>query len=235
MKKLILLLICWSTFTLSKAQGWTCNQSTASIVTVFYPNTTTNYTVSNSMNDLIYLCSANATVYDTSEIINCNSVIIDAFSTYIYSAAEGCTGVKWIYMKANSNLTIKNLGSGGGVYIYREPGANITNLSSTSVSITACSTITIPSINCMVGIDEKMQSKSDISVYPNPAEGFIYISSNGLNSFDTLEIVNVFGVSVLRTSFKHEIDISQLAPGIYNLKVQDSKDRTTIRKLIIAR
>ena len=60
---------------------------------------------------------------------------------------------------------------------------------------------------------------TDNSVYPNPATTEINILFPSANNF-TIEIINTLGETVSLTQNQNKIDISQLAEGIYFLKVK---------------
>ncbi|MBV7268089.1 T9SS type A sorting domain-containing protein [Winogradskyella luteola] len=69
----------------------------------------------------------------------------------------------------------------------------------------------------------------DVSFYPNPAKGLITINRNG---FET-KIYSTLGELVMISS-KKEIDISNLAPNIYLVKIEsNTTDYYTIKRLII--
>ena len=72
-----------------------------------------------------------------------------------------------------------------------------------------------------------------LSIYPNPVSGGkVYISSSK-NQDKVVEIFNVLGKSVHKTRIRgREMDVSNLTPGIYILKIQEGKAKAT-RKLVV--
>lgn len=91
-------------------------------------------------------------------------------------------------------------------------------------------------INDCTGIDENDQS--EMSIYPNPANDNFTICLNG-NDKVTLTLVNAIGKTVYSRSDVQvngtsttQIDASQLAPGMYFLKVEGSRINTA-QKVII--
>lgn len=72
-----------------------------------------------------------------------------------------------------------------------------------------------------------------LSIYPNPViGGKVYISSTR-NQDKVIEIFNVLGKSVYKTRIRgKEMDVSNLTPGIYILKIQEGKAKAT-RKLVV--
>ena len=72
-----------------------------------------------------------------------------------------------------------------------------------------------------------------LSIYPNPVVGSkVYITSNK-NQTKEVEIYNVLGKKVLiaRVTGK-ELDVSELTPGIYILKIKEGVTQAT-RKLVV--
>jgi hypothetical protein len=59
-----------------------------------------------------------------------------------------------------------------------------------------------------------------IKVYPNPASGILYLSSQKYFDLDwEIQITDAFGQIILKLPYRNEIDVSQLSYGYYNLKI----------------
>jgi len=83
---------------------------------------------------------------------------------------------------------------------------------------------------------EEPESGTDVAISPNPATDFLEISYTNINHTlksvvnSSLEIYNVFGekilsssqYSVLYTQYSAKLDVSDLLPGVYFLKVGDT-------------
>ncbi len=76
-------------------------------------------------------------------------------------------------------------------------------------------------------------SNDGLSFYPNPAtSGKIFIASKS-NIAKEVEIYDVLGKKVFQTfSSSKEINISNLSPGVYIIKIKENENTAT-RKLII--
>lgn len=73
-----------------------------------------------------------------------------------------------------------------------------------------------------------------ISIYPNPTDGKITINSTEKGYFKTLDIFDSHGRKVFYKSqieSNYEIDLSELKPGIYFIKIDDGQN-TFIREII---
>lgn len=86
------------------------------------------------------------------------------------------------------------------------------------INDTAKAQITVP---CQItSLDDNLDQ--NLSIYPNPSEGMIYIESDELQ-IESLEILDINGKSVIqKTGNSREIDISELSNGYYLLKVNST-------------
>jgi len=87
------------------------------------------------------------------------------------------------------------------------------------------------------GIDEN--SKSDYTIYPNPANDFLVLETSNAKTEDlSLRIFNVLGETVFNKDIKYssestfKIDLSQMGEGVYFIRIA-SKTATEIKKIII--
>ncbi len=75
--------------------------------------------------------------------------------------------------------------------------------------------------------------KTELNFYPNPAtDGKIYITSNTATSNKEVEIFDVLGKSVLKTTTVRELNISSLEAGVYLIKIKEGENSVT-RKLVV--
>ena len=86
-----------------------------------------------------------------------------------------------------------------------------------------------------VGLDEVYnRNYKDFSIYPNPADGMVTLISD-FNSIETIDIINFKG-QIVRTikisSANQQIDLSELAKGLYMVKVR-SNEYYKAKKLIL--
>ncbi|MFY0715256.1 DUF4955 domain-containing protein [Seonamhaeicola sp. NFXS20] len=85
--------------------------------------------------------------------------------------------------------------------------------------------------------NEYIKKRNSIKVYPNPVSNKLYIKSNN-SSFEqeTVSLFNVLGKQVYFSKDINGIDVSELAKGIYFLKIKGDDGSATVvetRKIII--
>lgn len=74
-------------------------------------------------------------------------------------------------------------------------------------------------------------SETFFSIYPNPASKFLNIETNSEITLDKLSITNVTGQKIKVDKSSSTIDISNLSPGLYFLKIETVKE-ILIKKII---
>jgi len=107
-----------------------------------------------------------------------------------------------------------NLQDGNGTQDYfgeHTPGSNSINFETLSVG-------------------ENILETVDISIYPNPASEFINIEST--KTIDKIELYDLLGKRVLRTTETNQIKINHLPNGVYLLKVF-SDNKSITKKIVI--
>ena len=128
---------------------------------------------------------------------------------FTYSGSPYAT-ISWDF---GDGTTITNTPS--PTHTYTSPGnypVCVTATNSCGVN-TACHTISI--INSVGDVN----GLTGLSIYPNPATHEVTIGNAGAGT--TLEVYNTVGIRILRTSLKgtkDEVDISNLAPGVYLMR-----------------
>jgi hypothetical protein len=74
--------------------------------------------------------------------------------------------------------------------------------------------------------------ESDIQVYPNPTDGKLHIQSESL-PIERLSLITLSGHKVIEKTMvdkaRPTLDMSELAPGVYILTIQTSKEMSTVR------
>ncbi|MGZ4038206.1 MAG: T9SS type A sorting domain-containing protein [Bacteroidia bacterium] len=220
---------------MTKSQAYmpySCNQSTEIATYTFYPNSTTNFTNTGGVNNGLYLCGSNTTVYDTTNT-SCARVFMNANCTYVLKSMGPCAGDKLIYMKGNSTVIIKSSIYAQGYIIYKEPSSTVINQSTATVNSTVCPSVSLPPISCAVGVQELNVQRPELIVSPNPTNGIITIEilNNDLSAPSELKIINALGQEMKREALndQQQVDLSGFSQGLYilqlfqNGKVSDSK------------
>ena len=82
---------------------------------------------------------------------------------------------------------------------------------------------------CLLGVDEFLMS--DISVTPNPAKNYIKLEfPQSITEFST-ELYDITGKQVLKATNSMNIDVSNLQPGVYLLRIETIQGSVT-RKIV---
>jgi photosystem II stability/assembly factor-like uncharacterized protein len=80
------------------------------------------------------------------------------------------------------------------------------------------------------------RDESWIEIFPNPVDNLLYIHMDSPVTFDLIQIINSNGTLVaqkkIENCFETTIDVSNLAPGIYHLKIIGDSE-TIIKKVLI--
>ncbi len=122
----------------------------------------------------------------------------------VVSIAIDENGSKWMATKGEMGAL------GGGVAVFNEFG--------------------IPS-----SIKTNNNSEKNLKIYPNPASDYLYVESNTNLNIKYVEIINIKGSCVKRQNLNNnnqsQINVKNLSPGIYLLKVYSSNG-IIVRKII---
>ena len=197
---------------------------------LFYPNTVSTPTF--FTNGVQYLCGPNTIVYDTISNPNGLRVYVNTGSTLFFNKGYPLGPATNIWLKNSSTLNLVGV-NGYPLNIYYEPGAIINNSASVITSSTMCSNIIFPVVNCSTGINEDIELLNSLKIYPNPVSNTLYLSNEKYFEEEVqIEIVNCLGQTVLKLSYKNEVDISGFSSGCYTLKITTSNKQLYHSKFI---
>jgi len=89
------------------------------------------------------------------------------------------------------------------------------------------------SANATLSADKEVKFANELSIYPNPAANIINIKTQ--NTISKVLIFDVTGKNILKENNikNNSLNISNLNSGIYFIKILDSNNYKTTRKLII--
>lgn len=86
-------------------------------------------------------------------------------------------------------------------------------------------------VNQLVGIKDLSNDFTDFTLYPNPTEGMLFISSTKV-----IDQINVFSTDgklmVSQSGVSESIDLSMLSPGVYLIEVQSEKSNG-VKRIVI--
>lgn len=88
---------------------------------------------------------------------------------------------------------------------------------------------TIQNVNVIISGIEDINTKKEISIYPNPGTDFIQLKTN--LKYASILIMDVTGKTIISSNYNTSIDISNLTKGIYFIKIIGEK-KFVIKKFI---
>ena len=84
---------------------------------------------------------------------------------------------------------------------------------------------------CDIDDIEENMAENGIEVYPNPAKDFVKILNDNNLNIKNIEIVDIFGRTVISTEKCEDIDVSELPEGQYFVKI--TGESTIVKKLSV--
>ncbi len=129
----------------------------------------------------------------------------------------------------DTTLYVKDLYDGGTeTYSYCENDSMI--YKDSGFGFTPANTCDFP-----VGINSTPPQQK-LTLFPNPASGIVHVEFPNHNSFERLEIIDPLGrtIKLMHTNGnqKMQLDVSELANGIYLVKIS-GKDQSTTTRLVV--
>lgn len=84
--------------------------------------------------------------------------------------------------------------------------------------------------DCIINSSQSLELNNSLAIFPNPAKSEINIKHPTTNNY-YVEIFNSFGLSVLKNQNSNKINISNLSPGIYILRLYENGNITQTKFL----
>lgn len=182
----------------------------------------------------VVLTDTNGCVYTDELLISFDAPILPTFNSF-YQIDCNETEVIQYNAQDYSSVTF----SIGGVPTQNSfgpnnliPGSNTVLVSLTDINgCEVMDTITIE--YCTSGVEANDHNNNGISVYPNPAEDYLYVDLNGMkNEGIKIKLIDNMGRIIRETKYQEKISVSELARGTYIIKlVHDSN--VIFEKLIV--
>jgi hypothetical protein len=105
------------------------------------------------------------------------------------------------------------------------PLANTTYTVIITNTVIGCSNSASVAVNCIVGIPDENNAKTEITISPNPTTGIINLQGDFYEKDFQLSLYNPYGKMILQVENARKIDLSGYPEGIYYLSVK-CDDRT---------
>ncbi len=75
-------------------------------------------------------------------------------------------------------------------------------------------------------------AKEEIKIHPNPAEDFISLQLPSETEIENISIYNIIGQKLISTTSTENIQVSNLTPGAYFIKITDTNTQKITKKMI---
>ena len=85
---------------------------------------------------------------------------------------------------------------------------------------------------CDIDAIEEDGAESNLSLYPNPACGHVKVMNNDHLTITSIEVIDLFGRSLMRVENSDTVDVSKLANGQYFLRI-NAVEGAVVRKLSV--
>jgi hypothetical protein len=181
------------------------------IIADFDPSSS-SYTLESSGNTDAFVCRLNPCMSDPMNVAaSSESVCVGDIVTYTATGSNSCT---WQHGPTTAIITVTPSVT-TTYYVSGPDDSGCINYASTTAFVEPCS-----------GLME--HSKLNVRVYPNPTNGRLYFESN--KDIHGIEIFDLFG-NLLFISNTSNLDIDNLAPGIYFIQVNTERGMST-KKII---
>jgi len=139
--------------------------------------------------------------------------------------ASGASTYSWSTSGTGSSIVITP--NNTGTFVYSVTGTDANNCSNTT-------TVTIKVYAC-VGLTELEFGEFPVNLYPNPAQNELYLSLSKISESIDLQIFNQIGQIVMTKTIlekETEIDMSEMASGVYLLRVSVNEEVKFQKKIV---
>ena len=220
---------------------WSANVSgsqTSGRTTIFNPGTY-DVTVTNSQmctaTDELVASYANG-LNITPSFSEPDSVCRGQAASFVNTSGAAGYSATWIFGQGPDSLQSTT----NSTYTYTAGGSYNVTLTLDSGNCKFQTTQAVPVSSFCVGI-ENVAFDNNISIIPNPSNGNINITINGVDNNLDISIYNIIGQAVksfatsdVTTVFNKNMDLSNLSNGTYLVKIQ-SGSKIATKKLVIAK
>jgi len=131
---------------------------------------------------------------------------------------ESATGGIWGVTNGNASVSggmVTGLVVGTDTVLYMVQNACGTDTAQATISVTDCSS---------TGLSNVAKSTDAITLYPNPAQDNVTISSTGI--INDVVITNITGQQIFNEHYSAKeivVNLNQMAPGVYVVRINDTK------------
>jgi hypothetical protein len=163
---------------------------------------------------------------DCSTITGPSTACVNIMSTYSCAVVNGATNYTWVLPsgwtivsgQGTNSILVKPGSTQGTIKVTPSNACGSGSFISKSVKSSRCTTPTYSRND----VELNPESIKDVSVWPNPANGFINLSDGGLKA-NKIEIIDALGRLILTTNWKTRIELGKIRSGFYFLKIHTNE------------
>lgn len=142
------------------------------------------------------------------------------------------TPTSWLWYIPGANPSSSTLQN--PVITYTASGVHNISLVATNAAGSSAQITHTVMVNTCVGIQEL--TNEQISIFPNPATNLINIFINNSVDFITISLIDILGNEVISSTSQKstaELNVRNVADGIYSLKITDSKQHVFTKLIVV--
>jgi hypothetical protein len=120
-----------------------------------------------------------------------------------------------------------------GTFIYTVSVTMTGSVSTTAYTSTNTSSVTVV-VDACTGVEDNTIKEPELKIFPNPADGVVYLNDEFLRSTDfEISVYNAYGEMILQDQNIRSIDLSKCKNGIYYLSLKTNDQKIITKKIVL--
>jgi len=178
----------------------------------------------------------------TAPVITPNAPTACAGESVGYTASSpGATSYTWTVNPSEGSITIHSANYDFVIVDWIADGGQVSAVANNSCGSSALASVVTPAGSCRVGGNAVLVDALRALVFPNPSHGQITLQYNSpVNAEYLLKVTDLAGRNIVRETIsgmqglnRHELDLSNLAKGMYKLTMENVAGETIVMKVVI--
>jgi hypothetical protein len=172
-------------------------------------------------------------------LVNSIAIIDNGGNTFTFNAigAQNIDNWSWDFDDGTAPVTGTGLPIPQQIHNYTAPGEYTVTLTLSNDCNEITTTRLIKIEETTTGIDNLSALQKELKLYPNPAQSLVTVSSyTSALKLKSVAVYNLMGQQVYESAVKadkHQLDVSSMAAGIYNVIITTDKGKATKKLEVI--